>query len=247
MPPLISCIVPAFNAERYMADALQSILAQRYRPIEIIVADDGSQDATIAIARGCSEEVCVVQQPTAGPAATRNLGLAAAHGSLVAFLDADDLWHADKLCRQEALLAAQPKIDISLTYAQMFWSDDLRHESEAYRGHPRARPVPGYATTTMLARRAVFQQVGPFDTTLWFADAVDWFIRAAEAGAGFEIVPDVLTYHRMHQANLTRRRSDASRAEFLRIVAGSLRRRRGQDGALTGLYQFPGMDLSSHE
>jgi glycosyltransferase involved in cell wall biosynthesis len=244
MPPLISCVVPTFNAERHITETLQSILAQTYRPIEVIVADDGSTDGTLATVREYGDDVRIVSQSTSGPAATRNLGLNAAHGALVAFLDADDLWHKEKLARQAALFTARPEIDLCLTYAQMFWASDLRHEADAYQDHPRAQPLPGYATTTLLARRALFETVGMFDTNLWFADATDWFIRAADVGAVMEIVPEVLTYHRMHHTNLTRRRSDASRAEFLHVVMGSLRRRRGQDQVLSELYQFPGTALS---
>lgn len=224
--PLISCVVPAYNSERYLRDALASILAQTYRPIEIVVADDGSTDSTAQVARSYSVEVLHVSQPTGGPAATRNLGLRAARGPFVAFLDADDLWAADKLERQMGRFDERPELDLCLTHAQMFWTEELRDEAGAYRELPRARPVPGYATTTLLARRAAFDLVGEFNPDLWFADATDWFIRAQERGLVLEILPDVLVHHRMHAENLTRRQDLASRREFLRVVKASIDRRR---------------------
>lgn len=239
--PLISCIVPTFNSAPYLREALDSITAQSYRPLEVIVADDGSTDATRAIVAGYGGQVSLVIQPTSGPAATRNLGLRAARGEFVAFLDADDLWHPEKLARQYARFDAQPDLEIGVTAAQLFWAAELTAEEGQYRDHPRAQALPGYATTTLLATRAVFERVGLFDTTLWFADATDWFIRAAEHGLGVDLLPEVLTYHRMHVGNLTRRRSEASRDEFLRVVRASLHRRRGRDQASAWTYSFPGL------
>jgi glycosyltransferase involved in cell wall biosynthesis len=227
-PPLVSCIVPVHDAERYLAEALDSVLAQTHRAIEVIVADDGSTDATRAIAESHGDRLRWVSQPTAGPAATRNLGLGASRGDLVAFLDADDRWHPEKLARQVARLAARPDIDVSLTHVQLFWDDPECEEARHYRDHPRAGGVPGFATTTLLARRRAFDAVGPLDAGLWFADSVDWFLRAREQGLVFDVLPDVLAYHRMHAGNLTRRREGASRDEFLRVVRAGLVRRRAR-------------------
>jgi len=96
---LISCIVPVFNGERYVSEALDSILAQTYRPLEIIVADDGSIDGTAAVVASYGEQVIYLRQANAEPAA-RNLGLSAARGEFVAFLDAVDLWHPEKLAHE---------------------------------------------------------------------------------------------------------------------------------------------------
>jgi glycosyltransferase involved in cell wall biosynthesis len=226
--------VPAFNSERYLAEALDSILKQTYRPIEVIVADDGSADGTPKLVASYGDTLRCVTQVTAGPAATRNLGLHAATGSFVAFLDADDLWHPEKLARQFARFQAKPALEYCVTHVQMFWADEIAGEAEHYKDHPRAHPLPGYATTTLLARRRTFDRVGDFDTTLWFGDATDWFMRAAEQNLAMELLPDVLTYHRMHTANLTRRHSEESKAEFLRIVKASLDRRRIQSPTKNG-------------
>src|SRR5436190_9496549 len=94
---LISCIVPVFNGDRYLAETLDSILAQTHRPIEIIVVDDGSTDGTSAIAAEYGEKIRYIRQENSGVASARNLGLQSARGDFIAFLDADDLWHAGKL------------------------------------------------------------------------------------------------------------------------------------------------------
>lgn len=236
---LISCIVPVHHGERYLQEALDSILGQTYRPLEIIVADDGSTDGTPEVAASYGEQIRLLTQATAGPAATRNLGLSAAQGEFVAFLDADDLWHPEKLARQIARIQIRPELDLCVTHVRVFWTSDLIGEETCYQGHPRTQPVPGYTTTTLLARRILFETVGHFNTALWFADATDWFLRAAERGAVMELLSDVLVYHRMHQANLTRRLTSASRDEFLRVVKASLDRRSHLEGDAVRFYRFP--------
>src|SRR5688572_13312922 len=100
--PLISCVVPVFNGERYLSETLESIFAQSYRPLEVIVADDGSTDRTPDTVAGYGDRIRYLKQENAGASAARNLGLEAARGEFIAFLDADDLWHAEKLQRQMA-------------------------------------------------------------------------------------------------------------------------------------------------
>jgi glycosyltransferase involved in cell wall biosynthesis len=226
MAPLISCVVPVFNGARFIRQALDSILSQTYRPIEVIVADDGSTDGTAGIVSSYGDRVRRVSQVTAGPAATRNLGLRHAGGEFIAFLDADDLWHPEKLERQAARFVACPELDACVTHVQLLWETELEEEKKSLEGHQRAQPVPGYATTSLLARRELFETVGTFSTELWFADATDWFIRARERAVQIELLPDALVYHRMHSHNLTRRRSAASGAEFARVLKASLDRRR---------------------
>lgn len=228
--PTVSVIVPAYDAERYLAQALESILAQTWRPLEVVVADDGSRDRTQEIAASYGDPVRVVMQPTSGPAATRNLGLATATGDFVAFLDPDDLWETRKLEIQMACFDEDPRLDACLTHVRMFWDAEMACESERYRDHPRAKPVPGFATTTLLARRAAFDRTRGFDERLWFSDATEWILSALELGLTFRLLPDVLVRHRMHASNLTRRHSEASREEFLTLVKRSLDRRRRDGG-----------------
>ena len=226
-PPVISCIVPVFNGERYLKEALDSIRAQTYRPLEIIVADDGSTDGTGAIVAGYGEEVRYLFQPNAGPSSARNLGLGAAQGKFVAFLDHDDLWHPEKLARQMARFQARPDLVACVTHVRNFWSPELGEEAARSREHPRfAQAVPGYSTVTLLARRTLFETVGRFNPALQHGDSTEWFLRAAEHGVVIELLADVLTYRRLHQTNRTRRLGAASREAYLRIVKASLDRQR---------------------
>ena len=228
-PPLISCIVPVYNGERYLRETIDSIFAQTYCPLEILVADDGSTDGTPAIVAGFGDRVRYLRQDNQGPAAARNLGIRATTGDFIAFLDADDLWHPEKLERQMARFQARPELCYCVTYSQNFWVPEMTAEAERYRDHRISRPMPGFVTGTLVARRGMFESVGLFNAELGHGDSTQWFLRAAEHGAVMELLPDVLTRRRLHSENRSRIRATASREEFLRIVKSSLDRRRRTD------------------
>jgi glycosyltransferase involved in cell wall biosynthesis len=230
--PLVSCIVPVFNGERYIREALDSILAQTYRRLEIIVADDGSTDRTAEIVATFKDTVLYLKQNNAGPATARNLGVRAASGDFIAFLDADDLWHPEKVGRQIARFQARPELDCCVAYCENFWVPELEVEAEKYRSHRISRPMPGYVTGTLCVRRAVFDSVGLFNTALAHGDSTDWFLRAAERGAVMELLSDVLLFRRLHPSNRSRVRAATSREEYLRLLKLSLdRRRRSEQGS----------------
>ena len=223
-PNLISCIIPVFNGEQYLREAIDSIFNQTYRPLEVIVVDDGSTDGTPSLVASYREQVRYLRQANAGPGAARNLGLGVARGEFVAFLDADDLWHPEKLRRQMAQFAARAELDLSLTHVQNFWIPELQEEATKWRDHRFMQPLPGYGPPMLLAKHAVFDRVGRFDPRLRIGEDTDWFLRAAEQKVVIEVLSDVLVYRRLHHANLTRIKK--GRAEFTQIVKASLDRRR---------------------
>jgi glycosyltransferase involved in cell wall biosynthesis len=222
----VSCIMPVYNGEQYLAEALDSVLAQETPVHEIIVVDDGSTDGTSAVVRRYGERVRYIAQSNAGASVARNRGLDAAAGDFIAFLDADDYWHQAKVTRQLARFAARPELDYSVTHVQNFWVSELAAEAEHYQGHRRSRPIAGYVTGTMMVKRAAFHRIGGFNPTLKHADDTDWFLRADAAGAVGELMPDVLLYRRIHPENISRTRGSASREEYLRLLKATLDRRR---------------------
>jgi glycosyltransferase involved in cell wall biosynthesis len=222
-PPLVSCIVPVFNGERYLQQALDSVLEQTYTPLELIVSDDGSTDGTRAVVDAYGDSVRYLHQPNGGHAAARNLGLSIAQGEFVAFLDADDLWHPEKIERQVARLRGRPTVDACVTFVRNFWGPAEDRLSEDAR---LTEAVPGYRSVTLLARRTLFERAGRFNPALRHGNDTDWFLRAAERGAVIELMPDVLVYRRLHDANRSRLLAAASRQEYVRIVKASLDRRR---------------------
>ncbi len=223
---MISCIIPAHNAERFLQEALDSVLAQTYRPIEVVVVDDGSSDGTADVARSAGDSVVYIHQANAGASAARIRGIEATTGDLISLLDADDVWLPEKLERQVAEFSARPELDALFTHVQNFWIDELREEAERFRDHRIAKPLPGYVADTMMVRRSAFARFGPFER-VHHGEVTEWILRARHAGATIDILPDVLTRRRLHQSNLSRVLQDRSRDRFLHIVKAHLDRERG--------------------
>jgi glycosyltransferase involved in cell wall biosynthesis len=207
MEVLISCVVPVLNGERYLCETLESILAQTHRPTEIIVIDDGSTDGTPAVVAGFGRRVQYFRQENEGEAAARNRGLSMAQTEFVAFLDADDLWHPEKLAKQLAVFQEKPEMDLCFTSFENFWIPELAAEEQRYQGSPLSQPQSAWSTSTVLARRSVFVRFGNFidDGSLTAgSESMIWFLRAQEQGAVVSVLPEVLMYRRMHTANCSR-------------------------------------------
>ena len=117
--PWVSVVIPAFNAERTLGPAIESAFAQTYPKVEIIVVDDGSTDGTPAVLERYGDRIRGVRQKNQGEGAARNCGIEKAQGSLIAFLDADDLWDAAKLSAQVAVLTSSPEIGLVFAVARM--------------------------------------------------------------------------------------------------------------------------------
>jgi glycosyltransferase involved in cell wall biosynthesis len=228
-PPSISCIVPAYQAARYIAAALDSIFAQTLSPFEVIVVDDGSTDATPQLLDRYGDRIRRLRRANAGPAAARNDGIRAARGEWLAFLDADDLWHPEKLARQTAFLAARPDLDCCLTWKRQFWEDCVRADEERLRReqHPITTDAPGYVLQTLLVGRTDFLRIGLLDERLRVGEDTDWLARAEDLGLRRGVIPEVLVYRRMHEYNLSYEgHSPRGVDDRLAIVAARMKRRR---------------------
>ena len=225
--PLVSCIVPAYNAARYVSQALRSILRQTYRATEVIVVDDGSTDATPRVLEGYAPRVKVLHQANAGVAAARNAGASIAGGEFVAFLDADDLWHPRKLVRQMECFRHGAGPDLCFTHVRNFWSPEVPPARRA-GGQALLAPWPGRNCSALVARRSAFERVGPLNPELEVGEDGDWFLRAAELGLRRQMLPEVLVYRRLHEDNLSRRKRQESRDAVLERIKAHLDRRRGR-------------------
>ena len=224
--PSVSCVVPVFNGEAFLGEALDSVLAQSHRPLEVIVVDDGSTDGTAQVALSRGEAVRYVRQPNGGPSSARSRGVQLAHGELIAFLDADDRWLEGKLARQVATLAERPDLDGCLTHGRLFWDGDGAIAAEA-SAWPEERRIDtgGLIGSTLVVRRAAFETAGLFDPLLPHSGTADWFARARDRGVIVETLAEVLIERRMHAGNFSRRR-DARDDEYFRLLKRSLDRRR---------------------
>lgn len=225
MPSLISCIIPVYNGERYLDETLDSVFAQTYSPLEVIVVDDGSTDGTPAVIERRAEDINYIRQENAGPATARNTGIAAAAAEYLAFIDADDLWLPDKLSRQMALFDANPALDVCVTKLQNFWIDELESDRERFKNHPISQELPGYGFPTSLVRRRAFDILGLIDESLHTGEDTDWFMRAMESPTPIELLPEVMVRRRIHHNNMTHD-TTAMFDNLTRILKASLDRRR---------------------
>jgi glycosyltransferase involved in cell wall biosynthesis len=230
MSESMSCIVPVYNGARFLGEALDSILAQTMPPAEIIVIDDGSTDDSAATAERYASRIRYVRQQNAGPAAARNHGLRVAGADWLCFLDADDIWHREKLERQARALEANSQSGICLAHVQNFWVEELAHERERLKDHPFSKPVPGYVCQAMLTRRSVFDAIGPFDENLRMGEDTDWFVRARGAGVQHEILAETLVYRRIHGQNISFQihNSQEARAALLENVIKNRKQQRAR-------------------
>jgi GT2 family glycosyltransferase len=199
----ISVVIPACNAEGTLARALDSVLAQTRPPDEIIVVDDASTDCTIRLAKSYADQgVSLLRvRERRGAAAARNIGIAAAKGRWIAFLDADDEWLPTKLEKQAAAISANPEVPFVFCASEEF-SSEGQSLGDTFRGWPitvgsgawKALLACNFvATPTVVARRALLLQLGSFDETLKVAEDQDMWIRLTLAGSPV-YVPESLAH-----------------------------------------------------
>ncbi|HEY0727407.1 MAG TPA: glycosyltransferase family A protein, partial [Pyrinomonadaceae bacterium] len=199
MNPLISVIIPAYNCERFLREAVQSVLDQKYSDLEIIIVDDGSTDGTASVAKSFPEPVRYLHQTNQGPSAARNRGIERAQGSLIAFADADDLWPADKFEQQLPYLIQDPTTDIVLGRIQLAkWSETDNGQT---RVEEFAEPVFSVNLGSAIIRKSVFERVGLFDETMRYSEDVDWMMRAREGGAKIVTIDAVTLFYCRHDQN----------------------------------------------
>lgn len=223
--PLVSVVIPAYNAERFLGEAIESVLAQDYAPIETIVVDDGSEDGTAAVARS-HPGVELIAQENAGPATARNRGFAASRGEFVAFHDADDTMLPEKLSVQVGEMLADPAIGCVLAQQELlveegaelpFWAEGSQVPTVMPARPEELAGEPDVHTMTMVVRRRAFERVGGFDEELRAAEDVDWMLRAAEAGVELARLPRVLLRRRVHPASITQDAAAGRAGHFLAL------------------------------
>lgn len=235
--PLVSVVIPAYNAERYLGEAIESVLAQTYQPLETIVVDDGSSDRTAEVARAC-DEVTVIVQENSGPSAARNRGFAASRGEFIAFHDSDDAMTPDKLAVQVGYLLDNPGAGCVLAEQELliepgaelpFWVAGAKVEMVMPPRPPELADEPLVHPMTMVLRRGTFERVGGFDESMRAAEDFDWMLRAAEEEIEIGRLSEVLLRRRVHPDSLTQDAA-ASRAGFFRAFKARIERHRSRAG-----------------
>lgn len=222
---LVSVVIPAYNADAHVAEAIGSVLTQSHRNLELIVVDDGSTDRTAEIAESFDDHrVRVVRQANAGPTRARNRGLALAAGEFVAFLDADDSWFPDKLEHQLPSLQSDEEVSAvgCLMHYQSSSGKVLGVAGQTVGGADqeliiRARLLP-FPLSATLFRRSTLGIVGGFDEVLPdAAEDLDLLARVGRHGR-ISCIEEVLGIYRIHPGSLSARSffSLRSKARFVR-------------------------------
>jgi len=228
--PLVSVIIPAYNAQPYIDQALATVAAQTYRPLEVLVADDGSTDGTARCVErwrnaGLPVEWIEGRDRSGRPSVPRNRALRVARGELVAFLDADDLWTSRKIEDQVAAMQAHPDLVLVYSMLRTFGATTIGAPVFGLKPWPtRAaldRSTLEHANTipcsSVLARRTVLTALGGFDEDphLQAVEDFDLWLRVSELGPiGF--IPRVHGYYRVHASGISRNSDEQRRrAEYL--------------------------------
>jgi glycosyltransferase involved in cell wall biosynthesis len=208
--PRVSVVIPTYNYARYVPEAVDSVLAQSFEELEVIVVDDGSTDQTAEILRSFGEQIRNIRQEHRGLSAARNTGIRAARGQYVAFLDSDDLWLPEKVSLQIARLDAEP--EVGLVYCETLLFDDSALATPTlhsdWASHPSGRILPWLVrqnvipSPTPIVRRELFERVGLFDETLSACEDWDMWIRIGRV-CEIAYVNQVLAKYRRHRENMS--------------------------------------------
>jgi len=205
----VSVIIPTFNSARFVSQAVDSVLAQTYPDLEMIVVDDGSTDHTQAVLAGYGREIRTIYQENRGPAAARNMGFLTSHGDCVLFLDSDDRLKPNMLELLVSSLKAQPDLGLVYSAWQQINEDGTRVLGEV-RPNKQGQVLkeivrrdlfffPGAA----VIRRECLERVGPFDESLYGCEDADMWLRLARAGYAFGYIDLPLFQYRFHAGSIT--------------------------------------------
>ncbi|MCF8297446.1 MAG: glycosyltransferase [Saprospiraceae bacterium] len=223
--PLISIIIPVYNGEEFISEAITNVLEQNYPALEIIVINDGSTDNTEAVVKSIETDLKYFYKNNEGPSIARNMGISCASGDYIAFLDADDLWPENNINILSEELVQNTEVDIVRGYAQIMKKNDLAGIYENV-GDPRLS-FPAFIGAA-LYRKEVFDKVGLFDTSLHFGEDSDWYMRATEFGVRMKWLDRVTLHVRRHGNNMTEGK-DLIQLNTLRVFKKAVDRLRIQE------------------
>jgi glycosyltransferase involved in cell wall biosynthesis len=224
--PLHSVIMPVRNGVRHIQAALESALDQLAREDEVIVVDNGSTDGTQAeVARLGDSRIRMTAEAKLGPAAARNHGLREARGTLISFLDHDDLWPAGRMAGLTAALAAMPRADAA--YGRL----RVRVDSGMDPGFAKldGTYAPEIGLHVYLFRRTLLDRIAPMDETLLMSEDSDYLARLREAGMTCAVYDGDAAVYRRHDGNITLDVPAAGRG-MLMLLARSIARKRQTGG-----------------
>jgi GT2 family glycosyltransferase len=223
--PLISIIMPVYNGERFIQEAIDSVLAQTENDFELIIVDDGSTDATLAILETYGDRLTILRQQNSGHAAARNAAAKISRGHWIAMIDADDLWHPEKLAHQ---LAVSGDADLVYTAALNFEDSSRVDHTTFADGNCHNGDVfdqlllDNFIThSSILMKRDAFLQAGGYDESLKTTCDWDLWLRMSASGCRFQGTPAPLTHYRW-RATSNSRNHDRTCRDRLSVLKNAL-------------------------
>jgi len=225
-PGMVSCVIPVYNGERFLGEALESVFAQTFSHYEVVVVDDGSEDGTPTILKGYGDRIRSLRQDNQGPSAARNLGMRESRGEFISFIDADDLWVDNKLEVQMARIRESPNLELVSGQMKSFWVPELEEEAQQLETHPFHAARAVLSPCTVLFRRTLAKRIGGFDVRLRHGEDTEWFMRMMKSGTAYEVLPRLLLHRRQHLNNLTRQ-VRPSQDRLMDLIKRSLDQKRG--------------------
>ena len=223
----VSVVVPVYNGEKYLREALDSVLNQSAKPFEVLVIDDGSTDTTVEIARQYGERIRYIRRSNGGAAAARNDGVKNATGNYIAFLDADDYWDKQKLALQLQEIKKTGAAKMIFGMVSQFHSPETGENFRQQYQCP-SQPIKGSHAGAMLMKREDFLKVGFFSTEYKTGEFIEWYQRAQESGMTSAFLPEVLMHRRIHPLNHGIVQKQHTN-DFARIAKEMLLRRRKKE------------------
>ncbi len=226
-PPPVSVILPVYNGERYLAEAIESVLSQSYQSFELIVIDDGSTDRSREIAQSFPL-IKYVFQANRGVAAARNRGIEISRGEFLTFLDADDLWLPEKLALQMEAFEYDPALEIVTGHVEQFVSSELDLDAAKKYSFPD-KPLPGYSPIAIMVKRSAFEKTGLFHEEYQHGEAISWFSYALYKHTHILVLQDVVARRRIHGDNISLIKINEKSSVILRILKHSIDRKRDDE------------------
>ncbi len=222
--PLISVIIPVYNREKYLVEAIESVLRQTWKNVELVVIDDGSTDNTADTALAFEGKINYYYQKNRGLGAARNAGIGHASGDLIAFLDSDDLWLPEKLEKQMDALKQNPKVTMAFTMIEQFISPELSQERRSQL-QGDGKIVGGYLASSLLIWKEALKPACLFPTHIQIGEFIAWYAKAQDEGFTSLLVNEILVKRRIHNDNMGIQLKD-QRREYLHVVKEIVERRK---------------------
>lgn len=222
----IDVIIPVLNLEKYIKQAIESVLVQKFIH-KVHIVDAGCKDQTISIVEGInSSQIDIIRDNgKLNASQARNVGILASKASHISFLDGDDFWLSDKIEEQLSYLKENPD-NISFSKVEQFHSEDLSEiDIKKIKIHSKLSSAPHVGT--MICSRKTFDTVGLFDESLNYGEFIDWFIKAKNKKIGYNVINKVFMKRRIHETNTGRIRKK-DRIDLIKILKRSISEKNGK-------------------